>query len=331
MLPVLAGIRRGEVHATSAAVRFMGPGAYPTPDEPMRSFNQRCDAVQAQASVLLVSVQHGFEGSDQPDLSASVVVTTDGDQALAARLAHEVAADFRDVVIGGTWPGPGVSAAVEEAIAFQGGPVVLADRADNPGGGAAGDSTFVLAELLRRNVQSAAVALLWDPLVVDLCHDAGEGALLPLRIGGKCGPMSGDPLDVHAQVTYVRRDSSQALFGKGEPNFPLGRTAAIRVGDIDVVLAQVRTQVFSRHVFTDHGIDPLTRHLLVVKSTQHFMNDFGTFAAHVIRCDGPGTLTTDLATLPYTRVRRPMLVLDPVATVELETMPPVAVRFRDSA
>jgi microcystin degradation protein MlrC len=138
----------------------------------------------------------------------------------------------------------------------------------------------------------------------------------------------------------VRRDSSQALFGKGEPNFPLGRTAAIRIGgghgdgtgiDVDVVLAQVRTQVFSRHVFTDHGIDPLTRHLLVVKSTQHFMNDFGTFAAHVIRCDGPGTLTTDLSTLPYTRIRRPMLVLDPVATVELEPMAPVAVRNRGSA
>jgi microcystin degradation protein MlrC len=95
-----------------------------------------------------------------------------------------------------------------------------------------------------------------------------------------------------------------------------------------VVLASVRTQVFSRHVFTDHGIDPLQRRVLVVKSTQHFANDFGKFAAHIVRCDGPGTLTADLASLPYTRIRRPMLGLDDVATVDLEAMPAVPIRRR---
>lgn len=93
-------------------------------------------------------------------------------------------------------------------------------------------------------------------------------------------------------------------------------------------MAQVRTQVFSRHVFSDHGIDPLHRHVLVVKSTQHFMNDFGKLAAQVIRCDGTGTLTTDDASLPFCRSRRPMLRLDAVDTVDLEPMPPVTVRPR---
>lgn len=331
MLPVLARIRRGEVQPTTAAVRFLAPGAYPTPDEPMRSFNQRCDAVQARPGVLMVSMNHGFEGSDQPDVSASVVVTTDGDPALAASYAHEIATDFRAVVLSRSWHGPGVVESVDRALAFPDGPVVLADRADNPGGGAASDSTFVLAELIRRGARDTAVALLWDRVAVDMCHDAGVGTLLPLRIGGKCGPMSGEPLDVQAEVVCVRHDAAQALYGKGEPNMPLGRTAAIRiggVGGIEVVMSQARTQPMSRHVFTDHDIDPLRRRLLVVKSTQHFMNDFGKFATHVVRCDGPGTLTSHLSTLPFTRVRRPMLGLDPVDTVELESMPTVTVRNR---
>jgi microcystin degradation protein MlrC len=328
MLPVLAAIRRGDVAPTTAAVRFMGPGAYPTPDEPMASFVRRFTDAESADGVLMVSVNHGFEGSDQPDLSASVVVTTDGDADRAALLANEVAADFRAVIMGGTWVGPGVAESVDEAFAFDGGPVVLADRADNAGGGAAGDSTFVLAELIRRDARDVAVALLWDPQAVQFCHDAGEGAVLPLRIGGKCGPMSGPPLDVLAEVTSVRSESSQALFGKGEPNFPLGLTAAIKVGGVEVVLASVRTQVFSRHVFTDHGIDPMQRRVLVVKSTQHFANDFGKFAAHIVRCDGPGTLTADLASLPYTRIRRPMLGLDDVTTVDLEAMPAVPIRRR---
>lgn len=328
MLPVLARIRHGEVQPTTAAVRFMGPGAYPTPDEPMRSFVARFTAAQAEPGVLLVSVNHGFEGSDQPDLSASVVVTTDGDVDLAERVARRVGDDFLQTVLSRSWIGPGVEESVEAALAATAWPVVLADRADNAGAGAAGDSTFVLAELLHRGATDTAVALLWDPGAVDLCHAAGVGARLPLRIGGKCGPMSGDPLDVQAEVLALRNDATQAIFGKGEPNFRLGRTAAIRVDGVEVVLASVRTQVFSHHVFTQHGIDHLARKVLVVKSTQHFMNDFGPIAASVIRCDGPGTMTTDLASLPYRRVRRPMLVLDPVESVDLESMPTVAVRRR---
>jgi microcystin degradation protein MlrC len=327
MLPILAATHRGEVRPTSAAVRFAAPGAYPTPDEPMKSFNARFTALQQRSDVLMVSVNHGFEGSDQPDLSASVVVTTDGDQLEAERLARGVATDFLDIVLSRSWTGPGVEAAVTEALAFEGRPVVLADRSDNAGGGAASDSTFVLADLLGREATDVAMALLWDPVAVDLCHDAGAGSVLPLRIGGKCGPMSGNPIDVRAEVISVRHDAAQALYGKGEAIFPLGRTAAIRIGGIEVVMNSARTQVFSHHVFSDHGIDYLSKHILVVKSTQHFMNDFGRFAAHVVRCDGPGTLTSDFAQLPYRFVRRPMLRLDPVDRVELEAMPPITPRW----
>jgi microcystin degradation protein MlrC len=324
MLPVLAAAARGEVEPTTAAVRFGGPGVYPTPDEPMRSFVRRFTEAQSRPGVLQVSVNHGFEGSDQPDMSAAVVVTTDGDVNLAERIARDVAADFLAVIQSKSWNGPGVVEAIDEALAFDGGPVVLADRADNAGGGAAGDSTFVLAELLRRDAQDVALALLWDPIAVDHCHAAGLGAILPLRIGGKSGPMSGDPIDVRAEVTSLRTDALQALFGKGEPTEQLGRSAAIRIGGVDVVMNSARQQVFSRHVFTEHGIDPLRRHLLVVKSTQHFMNDFGKLAAHVVRCDGPGTMTSDLTSLPYERAPRPLLGLDPAELLELQPMTSVS-------
>lgn len=326
MLPVLARIRRGEVRPTTAAVRFMAPGIYPTPDEPMRSFVQRFAAAQGDSGVLQVSVNHGFEGADQPDLSASVVVTTDGDPGMAEVIARRMGEDFLATILGHDWRGPGVAESVDQALGFDVRPVVIADRADNAGGGAAGDSTFILAELLRRGVTDAAVALIWDPIAVEFCHAAGEGARLPLRIGGKCGPMSGDPLDVLAEVRCVRTDATQALFGKGDPLWKLGRTAAIHVDGIDIVLGSVRTQVFSHHVFSQHGIDHLDRRILVVKSTQHFMNDFGTFAGAVVRCDGPGTMTMDFSTLPYRRIRRPMLGADPVERVELEQMPPVRIR-----
>lgn len=217
MLPVLAAAARGDVAPSTAVVRFGAPGVYPTPDEPMRSFVRRFTETQSMPGVLHVSVNHGFEGSDQPDLSASVVVTTDGDVDLAERVAQQVGTDFLDVITSASWAGPGLAAAIDQALALDGRPVVLADRADNAGGGAVGDSTYVLEELIRRGVRDVALALLWDPVAVDHCHAAGVGAVLPLRIGGKSGPMSGNPIDVHAEVLSLRTDAVQALFGRGEP------------------------------------------------------------------------------------------------------------------
>ena len=320
MLPTLAKIASGELKPVTTAVRFATPGAYPTTEEPMTSFVARFTEAQQRAGVLVVSANHGFEGSDQPDTGSSVVVTTDGDAALAAAVAHEVATDFLAVIRSQDWVGKGVEAAVDEALAHDGRPVVLADSSDNPGGGSAGDATFVLAELIRRKATDVAVALLWDPVAVRLCHDAGVGAVLPLRIGGKAGPMSGMPLDVVAEVMCVRDDAMQSLFAKGAPNYRLGRTAMIRVGGIEVVLNSARQQVFSTHCFTEHGIDPLQRHVLVVKSTQHFMNGFGPIASIVVRCEGPGTMSPDPSLFPYRKVRRPFAGLDSIDRITIEPL-----------
>mgnify|MGYP000529442739 CR=1 FL=1 len=109
---------------------------------------------------------------------------------------------------------------------------------------------------------------------------------------------------MQAEVVCVRHDAAQALYGKGEPNMPLGRTAAIRIGGaggIEVVMSQARTQPMSRHVFTDHDIDPLRRRLLVVKSTQHFHAAFAPLASAVHYVDTPGLLRIDMENLPFVK------------------------------
>ena len=112
----------------------------------------------------------------------------------------------------------------------------------------------------------------------------------------------------------------QALFGQGPPREPLGKSAAVRIDGIDVVLTSRRQQVFSPHCFTEHGIDPEQRHIVVVKSMQHFMGGFAQIAASIVRCDGPGSATLDMKQIPYRRVGRPMLGLDPVETITVESL-----------
>src|SRR3954447_4543110 len=320
MLPVLAAIARG-ARPTTSARRIPASGVFPTPEEPMKSFVARIRDAQQRPGVLMVSANHGFEGSDSPIMGASVVVTTDNDQSLAETTADEIAADFLALILATTWSGLGVGEAIDEAMQRPKGPVVIADRSDNAGAGAASDSTYILAELIARDINNATIGMIWDPMAVRACHDAGVGARLPLRIGGKAGRMSGAPIDADVEVTSVRSDAVQALFGQGEPREPLGRSAAVRIGGIDVVMTSRRQQVFSPHCFSEHGIDPAQRHILVVKSMQHFMGGFAPIAASVVRCDGPGSATLDMAKIPYRRIARPMLGLDPADSIGVQPLP----------
>ena len=64
------------------------------------------------------------------------------------------------------------------------------------GGGAPGNSTFFIRRMRGRGIQNVASGYYWDPTAVRFCLEAGVGASFALRIGGKCGVSSGDPLDL---------------------------------------------------------------------------------------------------------------------------------------
>ncbi|MFO0334600.1 MAG: M81 family metallopeptidase [Pseudomonadota bacterium] len=301
------------IRPVSAAVRVPMLLIGPTTSGPLQSFVTRLRACESGPGMLSASAFHGFFGADHPDAGAAVVVTTDGDPALARRIAMELAQDLANSALAQGNVGMDLRTALEAADAHPG-TVILADRADNSGGGAGGDSTLVLAELLRRNVRNATLGMMWDPVAADFCALAGEGSRLRLRLGGKVGPMSGPPLDVDAHVLAVREDVRQAAFGRGEANMPIGRSAAVRVGGVDVVIGSIRHQVFSRHVFEEHGIELANKKLVVVKSTQHFYEAFAPLGK-VIYCDVPGTVTSDFSALPYARLPRPMWPIDPTPPV----------------
>jgi microcystin degradation protein MlrC len=201
-----------------------------TSREPMRGFVDRMQALEGKDGILSVSLIHGFPWGDCADLGSKVLVVTDdradAGAALARKLGDEIVG-FRDRLLA---PYLRVDAAIDTALAIEGGPVVIADSADNPGGGSAGDSTFMLRRLAERGVASAAIGPLWDAGAVALCFAAGEGAHLPLRIGGKTSPASGDPFDANVEVLRCQRDAKmQNAFGKGM-TATLGDVAVVRAG-----------------------------------------------------------------------------------------------------
>ncbi len=314
---LLCATARGELRPVMAAARVPAFGIFPTTEAPFDALVEQLEALERQPGVLCASALHGFFGGDSAWLAGSALVIAD-DAALARTHASALAQRFMHTVR--TAPKqalnvPNALRAVAELPPAPGKPVVLADRADNAGGGAAADSTLLLAALLAElsagnpNLTPAALALLWDPQTVEFAHRAGVGAQLSLRIGGKTGPMSGSPLDLEVKVIALRDDAQQALFGDGAPQ-ALGRSAVLRTevrGEpVDIVVNSIRQQVFSPQVFSAFGLDVSAYRLLVVKSTQHFYAGFAPLASSIVRCDAPGTVTGDFTSLPYRHLQRPM-------------------------
>ena len=204
---------------------------------------------------------------------------------------------------------PDIDAALDQALAFDGAPVVIADSADNPGGGAASDSTFILRRLLERGIGNAVLGPLWDPIAVRIAFDAGVGAQLPLRVGGKISPLSGDPVDLQCTVKALAPSLVQT--GLSNTPTPMGDCALVEANGIEILLVTLRNQAMGTDLFTGAGCDLARHKLIVLKSSQHFYASFSKIAAKVIYADAPGAVARDLNTLPYRKVRRPKWPLTP--------------------
>ena len=63
-------------------------------------------------------------------------------------------------------------------------------------------------------------------------------------------------------------------------------------------------------LFTNLGIEPRERRLVVVKSSQHFYASFASIASRIVYLDCPGSLQLDLRRYDYQQVQRPRWPLD---------------------
>ncbi len=275
-------------------------GFYPTTTEPMRSLVEKMKAAERRPGVLSVSFGHGFPWGDTPETGSKVLVVADGD----ARLAGDVAAgighaiyDLRRELL------PRFPKTIEAiSIARESnGCVVLADTADNAGGGAPSDNVSLLKAMLMAGIRDAVFGGVWDPIAVRTCAEAGVGATLALRIGGKSGPASGEALDVLATVMAFRADHDQQ--GLGPARCAMGDSVWIEVEGIAVVLMSTRTQIFAPDAFTGLGIDLAERRIIALKSSWHFQALFAPVADRLVAVSTPGAIQMDFAAIDYRKKR----------------------------
>lgn len=287
-----------------------------TAEHPMKSL---LDQAAARESDLRpdVSVFPGFAYADVPEAGLSVVSVTDKSRTeetrravrTIAEAAFENRSEFdRDYT--------SVEAAIERAAGWdcetEGGPLLLADIADNPGGGSAEDGTVLLDALIDANIEDAAIALIVDPAAVKAALEVGVGNDVIVDLGGHVED-NGDPLHVDG---YVRLVSDGKYRNKGPMStglqVNLGRSTVIEINGVDVIVGSHRQQPYDPEAFRSQGITPEEKRVLVVKSTVHYRAGFEPLAGEILEVAAPGLCDPDLSTFEYSQVRRPIYPLDPI-------------------
>ncbi len=271
-----------------------------------------------EPGVLSVSINAGFPWADIPFAGPTAVVVGDGGSPRYAEIAEALIQEIWDKRRRRTIETVSVAEAMA-AVAAAGsgqGPVVLADYADNPGGGAYGDSVDLLGGMIAAGLENAAYATMFDPEAAAICTQAGTGAEVTLSLGGKVDPGFGAPLQVTGKV---ERLTDGRLTFDGPMNagvsVDMGPTAVLAVvsgsGSIEVVVTSGRFQAYDQQYFKHAGIDPAAKSVVAVKSAQHFRAAFAPLARDIIVVDGGGGLTSaNFKELPFEKLRRPVYPLD---------------------
>ena len=281
---------------------------------PMSEMLERARQLEADPQTLSVSINAGFAYADMPQTGPNVVVVSDGGQVRHTEMARALVGEIWESRHRVSVEPVGVPAAIERALRHRANrPLVMADAADNPGGGGYGDATALLRGMIEAQIEDAVFATLYDPETARVCVEAGTGAELSLNLGGKVDPSLSNPIqNITARVIQLT-DGRFALEGPmaAGTQIDLGPTAVIRIGGIDVVVASRRFQTYDRMFFVHAGITPEERSVVVVKSQQHFRAAFGPMAAEVLVVDsGDGLTTDDLHQLKFNHLRRPIFPLD---------------------
>lgn len=276
--------------------------------EPAASLYGRIPYLEAMPGILDVGFWIGFAWADQPRCKAAVVVTGD-DQELVSGVARDYAREIwaRHEDFGFVAPVDSMDGCLEWARTAAR-PTFISDTGDNPGAGGADDVTFALSRLLTfqpvaAGELSAIFASIHDAATVALAAEAGVGARIEVRLGGKIDAREPGTLALSVRVENLAVDPRAGEVAVLRPLGEGGPSGAV------VVVTQNRMQYATEEAFAIAGLKPRDADVVVVK-IGYLEPDLYEMAAAWKMALTPGGVDQDLLRLGHSRIDRPMYPFD---------------------
>ena len=283
-----------------------------TGESPARELYDDVAAVMEWPGILSASAAMGFPYADVEEVGASFLAVADGDEALARRAAQWMAwrAWTRRAEFVGQLPCPADAVRISAEAAET--PVVLMDVGDNVGAGSPGDSTILLAEVMRQGVRNALV-ILYDPVAVEHCVAAGVGTTVRLAVGAKTDLRHGVPVVVSGIVRRLSDGKfveTQIRHG-GWGAMDQGTTAVMETAEgHTLVLTSKRMAPMSLEQILSLGIHPERKRILIVKGVVAPRAAYAPVAARIVLVDSAGVTSDNPRYFDYEHRRVPLFPLE---------------------
>ena len=313
---LLIRVVAGEVRPTTAwrKLRLIShQEQYLTSGGPMKVWFDRARELEKDPRVLTISTFPMQPWLDVEEGGWAVVVVTDDDRAYADRLADEMAdlawslrAAYQEKV--SLTPDDAIRAAEAEPTGL----VVLSDTGDSVFGGAAGDSTVLIDSMLRVGITGQALVPLVDAPAVAVLTAAGSGATATVTLGGGISGFY-RPLELTGVIRSIGPGHMIVDDLPGR-EFDMGRCAVFEVGQVTIVVSE-QPGIGGNHpaVYRHFGIEPAEAKMVVVKTASNFQY-YAPMTSRVIRVDTVGPTQSDITTLDWERIPRPIYPVDDPAS-----------------
>jgi microcystin degradation protein MlrC len=293
-----------------------------TQTDPMRALTRLAEDSEAgDPAIWACNVMAGFSFADTAETGVTLSTVSDGDAATARRHLEAVARLAWTQREQGVVNYPSVDEVLARIGPAPSGPVLLVEPADNIGGGAPGDGTGVLRAMLAHGVARGLVAIN-DPQAVSRLADVALGSTARLAIGGRGWQL--DPGPVELDLTLVSRsngefhleDARSHLASMHGTHIQMGPCAVVRHAGLTILLTSRKTPPFDLGQYRSQGIEPREFGLIGVKAAVAHRQAYDPIAAASYFVDTPGPCSSNLASFPYRRLRRPVFPLDAIAEPE---------------
>ena len=267
--------------------------------------------------IVNVSILAGFAPADASTNGLSVVVTSRKDRETARRLATELAArawaERHRYRANLTALDEAVRLAAQAAGDASRPAVLLADVADNPGGGGRGNTTYLLRRLHEARVPGTVIGMMFDPALAEQAHREGPGARFLARFNRTETTRFSEPFEAEVQVERLADGpcvGRRGIYAGRRVN--LGPCALLAADGLRIAVVSRRHQCADPVFLERLGVDLASVRVLVIKSRGHFRAGFDElFApAQIVEVDAPGLTTPIIERLGLQRVPRPVYPLD---------------------
>ncbi|MCA9035480.1 MAG: M81 family metallopeptidase [Planctomycetaceae bacterium] len=287
-----------------------------TATEPMASLLEKARHLQLRYPEFLeVNVNAGFSFADTPETGVSFSIATTGDDASAESALQELTQMAVELAEKGNVLERPVDNVLAELPRDQAGLLVVVEPSDNIGGGAPGDCTGLLRAFLRHGFRNTAICIN-DPEVVGALQKHTTGDQIRIQLGGKGSQLDPGPVELEVVLVSLHAgkfelvDKQSHLASMVGDFFDMGDCAVIRVEGITILVTSNKTPPMDLGQWLHVGLDPSRFSFVGVKAAVAHRKAWDTISVGNVWVGTPGPCSSDLAQLPYRRIRRPIFPLD---------------------